>query len=481
MAYQRATVDSLQRWADEVGDQSWNYVNTDQYYKKSLNFTQPDETKRGANATPAYNFDSLNEGQPLDVTFSNYPQAFSTWVAKSLAALGLAPINGFTSGKLIGQSWLMATINHTTGERESSETAFLRPVLGRPNLSIYIDTLAKRITFNGTTATGVQVTTEDFPYYLTAKREVIVSAGAFQSPQLLMVSGIGPSSILQPLGLPVIADLPGVGRNMWDHAFFGPSYRVNVTTASSLSYGDGLFQANELFDTQQAGFLASPGGDYGAYEKLPLNYRSALSSKAQQALSTFPPDWPELEFLTAPAYFGYQQNSALEAPQDGYQYATLTAALVAPLSRGNVSISSPDTADAPLINPNWLLDSTDAEVAVAAYKRVREIMARPEIAPVLLGPEYFPGLNVSTDAQILDLVRKSFNTVFHATSTNKMGCANDTMAVVDATGKVYGGVEGLRVIDASVMPFLPPGLPQGTVYMVAEKLADAVKADQRAS
>lgn len=215
MAYQRGTVDSYQKWADQVGDQSYTFNNLLAFFEKSLNFTPPDNQKRGANATPSYDISNLGEGQPLSVTFSNYAQAFSTWASKGLEQLGIQPINGFTSGKLLGQSWVLNTIDHTTGARESSETAFLQPALSRNNLVVYVDTLAKKVLFDGTTAVGVEVETEGYTYMLSADKEVIVSAGAFQSPQLLMVSGIGPAATLQQFNIPVIADRAGVGQNMW--------------------------------------------------------------------------------------------------------------------------------------------------------------------------------------------------------------------------------------------------------------------------
>ncbi len=151
------------------------------------------------------------------------------------------------------------------------------------------------------------------------------------------------------------------------------------------------------------------------------------------------------------------------APTDGYQYASLAAALSAPISRGNVSISSSDTADQPLINPNWLTSPTDQQVAIAGYRRIREIFQSQVMQQnVVIGPEYFPGTNISTDGQILDLIKKSFNTLGHASSTCKMGEENDPDAVVDSQGRVYGA-QNLRVVDASILPVLPPGLPQGTI------------------
>ena len=216
MAYQRGTKDSYQRWADEVEDQSYTFDKLLPYFEKSLNFTPPDNAKRGLNATPHYNVRTLGSGdQPLDITFPNYAQSISTWIEKGLDAIGVKPIDGFTSGKLLGSSYNIATINHTTGLRESSETAFLRPALGRPNLVVYTHTLAKRVLMKGTTAVGVSATAGNQTVKLSARKEVILSAGAMQSPQLLMVSGIGPKATLQKHNIPLIADRPGVGQNMW--------------------------------------------------------------------------------------------------------------------------------------------------------------------------------------------------------------------------------------------------------------------------
>jgi choline dehydrogenase-like flavoprotein len=147
------------------------------------------------------------------------------------------------------------------------------------------------------------------------------------------------------------------------------------------------------------------------------------------------------------------------------------AALVAPLSRGTVTISSANTDDLPIVDPKWLTDPADQQVAIAAYKRVRQAFASKAMAAVLADPvEYFPGPNVKTDAQILETIRKTLHTVYHASGTCKMGKSEDPTAVVDSAGRVFG-TEGLRVVDASIFALLPPGHPQSTVYMLAEKIA----------
>lgn len=155
-------------------------------------------------------------------------------------------------------------------------------------------------------------------------------------------------------------------------------------------------------------------------------------------------------------------NLLLNQPFDGYNYGTILAAIVSPLSRGNVTIRSASVTDKPIINPNWLTSDTDAQLAVAAFKRAREAFASDAMKPVLIGDEYFPGQQVSTDEQILDLIRNTLMTVWHASCTCKMGKSDDPSAVVDSQARVYG-VNNLRVVDASAFPFLPPGHPQSTV------------------
>lgn len=277
MAYTRPPVGVLKMWADTVGDQSYTWDNLLPYYLKSLNFTPPDLSKRLANATPSYDASTIDGHGLLDVTYPNYAQGLATWVEKALADSGIEPIDGFTSGSLIGSSYILDTINHTTGFRASSETAFLRPFLDRPNLVVYTNTLAEKITFHGTTATGVDVSTANSTFTIAAAKEVILSAGTFQSPQLLMVSGVGPADVLAQNGIPVVKSLPGVGQSMNDHILFGITYRVDVQTSTALFLG-GFPTAIEEFATAQDGLISSPGGDFLGFEKVPLDLQANFSA-----------------------------------------------------------------------------------------------------------------------------------------------------------------------------------------------------------
>jgi len=192
-------------------------------------------------------------------------------------------------------------------------------------------------------------------------------------------------------------------------------------------------------------------------------------------LAKLPADWPDLEYISLPAYVGDYWNPGSASPLDGFQYGSIMAISVSPMARGNISISSASMKDQPLINPNWLTTETDQQVAIASFKRVRQFFNTKVLQEnLLLGGEQFPGENITTDADILASIKKNMNTLYHATSTNKMGKADDGLAVVDVHGRVYG-MQNLRIVDASVFPFLPPGMPQSTVYMLAEKISDDIK------
>lgn len=284
-----------------------------------------------------------------------------------------------------------------------------------------------------------------------------------------MISGIGPRKTLESHGIRVLIDLPGVGQNLQDQPFFGISHRVNMMTVSASLNNASIAEAATQAYLKAQGPLTNPSPGPLGWEKLPQPERSQLSPAAQVVLDTkFPADWPEIEYLPIDAITGYSRNFQTADPVDGYNYATIDAALMAPLSRGDVSISSANIQDPPLINPNWLTHPVDVELAIAAFKRLRQAWA--QIRNITMDEEWIPGPKVNSDAQILAFIREAVAPMWHAASTCKMGKAGDVMAVVDSEFRVMG-TKNLRVVDASVMPFLPPGHTQSTVYALAEKLA----------
>ncbi|KAI4086887.1 MAG: hypothetical protein LQ344_007188 [Seirophora lacunosa] len=272
----------------------------------------------------------------------------------------------------------------------------------------------------------------------TALRDV-----KFRSPQLLLVSGIGPKDTLAEQGITLLADRPG------DHTLFGSVYPVDLITHSQLTTDpDLLARSIAEYNERRTGF-----------EKL---NKSAVSAQTRQDLdSTFGVDWPDIEHL-------FFDGTLVGAP------------FVASFSRGNVTINSTDTARNPIISPNWLLDPRDQEVAVAGFKRAGQIFQTKSIRPILLGEEDFLGTNVTSDEDVLAVIRQSATSIDHAAGTCAMGKMGDRNAVVDARASVIG-VQGLRVVDASAFPFLPPRHPQGTVSdrrfvldALAEKIADDI-------
>ncbi|KAL1641054.1 hypothetical protein SLS58_006326 [Diplodia intermedia] len=476
----RGTQQCYDQWAELLGDDSWSWANTQQHFKKSVTFHAPNGAKRGANVTTSYNAGAFAgggsaSGGPVQVGYSNFVSAAATWLEKAMDAVGIATVADFNSGRLLGKQYLATTIRPSDATRSGSDqfvTRASKSAATRKNLKVYLKTLATKLVFDATKkATGVSVETGGVAYTLRARKEVVVAAGAFQSPQLLMVSGVGPAAQLGAHGIAVVADLPGVGQNMWDHVMFGPSYEVRLTTLNRV-LRDPLYAARRLADyvAAQSGELASNVVEFLGWEKLSRvdGYGDGFSDETKSALAQFPEDWPEAEWLTINAYIENFLRPVADVAAQTRQHATILGALVAPTSRGNITLASASAADAPLINPNWLTTAADVELAVAMYRRMREMWATSAIRPVVVGGEFYPGTDaVATDEEIHAHIKKSLTTVWHAACTCKMGRADDEGAVLDARARVYG-VKGLRVVDASSFPTLPPGHPQN---MVAEKIA----------
>ncbi|KAG9252054.1 glucose-methanol-choline oxidoreductase [Emericellopsis atlantica] len=473
MWYHRASKAALDKWAELTGDESYSFENMLPYYKKSAEFTPPHEEYRLDNATTLYDEDYWSsDGGPLQVGYPNWANPISSWIARGLEYLGLENLPGFADGNLDGYAYTAFSLDSETQTRSSSSSSFLRAGLrDDTNLNVYKNTMAKKILFDDDkNAIGAVVESGGVEYQLSASREVIVSAGAFRSPQLLMVSGIGPEKTLKKVGIKVISNLKGVGQNMWDHIAFSPSYVVNLLTHSAMSRPDFAVEQLTNYQTQRTGQLTNCGGDVLGFARFP---KGAISTKLRKELDKFSADWPDYEHLFLDGYFGYA-NDITDGPTDGRQYVSSSTALTNPFSRGTVTISSNDTNDYPIVDPNWLGDPRDQEIAVAAFQRARAVFGDNEgTRDIVIGEEVFPGLNVSSYDEVLEHIQKSAQASFHASCTCAMGRKKDPMAVLDSQARVYG-VNGLRVVDASAFPVLSPGHPTATVYALAEKIADAI-------
>lgn len=482
MNYNRPTVSSLQAWADGVNDTSYTWEEFLPYFEGSINYSNPNMNMRTPNSTVPYVDPTNQSGNPLEVSFPNFASPWSSWAQLAFRELGLADVHDLISGELIGSQYSPLTLDPKDQSRSSSQTSFLDAAfkdnkVNNANLKVYTHTLGQRILFDSNkTAYGVVVQSGPAAapsYILTARKEVIISAGAFQSPQLLMVSGIGPTDTLVSHNISVVADRPGVGQNMWDHVVLSIGHQVSVETYGRLMNQTLSVEAELEYTNNQTGILTNDQSDYLGWEKLPAASREKFSNATLMDLSTFPSDWPEVEYEISAAPFGTPPFSTPKNPIDvGY----LQPVLLTPLSRGNVSISSASMNDPPVINPNWLTHLTDQEVAVATFKRGREFFNTSAIAPILVGDELLPGQDLpagSTDEDILAYLQMNIGFNWHASCTCKMGRPDDEMAVVDSKARVIG-VKGLRVVDASAFPFLPPGHPQAVVYALAEKIATEI-------
>ncbi|KAF2966205.1 hypothetical protein GQX73_g7375 [Xylaria multiplex] len=479
MIYQRPTIGVMDKWAEAVDDNSFTFANLLPWMEKSVRFTPPNAQLRLANATPEYDVAYFaNSSGPLSLTYPNFAYTFPTWGVKAFEEMGISPRPGFVDGALFGHAYSLFTIDAETQTRASSETAFLQRSLQDSNYFLYDLTMGKQIVFDGDKkATGIRVNTLGVEYTLSARKEVILSAGVIGSPQLLQASGIGPREVLEPLGVPIVSDLAGVGQGFQDHILFGVTHEIASTTVSALQNADFSAEQTRLFLEEAAGTLTNPAVDVIAFEKLPNATRASLSKRTRRILGTYPKDWPELEYITLSAYLGDFVFPLTADPDDGANYAALTTVLCAPRSRGSVNITSPDTAVHPALDPGFLTDAVDIEVAVAGFKRARAFWATQALRGYANATEAYPGSHVSSDREIADSIRRSFQTIFHGSSTCAMGVDGDPRAVVDTAGRVRGGVSGLRVVDASIFPFLPPGHPQSIVYALAEKIACDISAN----
>ena len=334
------------------------------------------------------------------------------------------------------------------GWRASSAVAFLRPVRARRNLTVLPGALATRVLFDGTRATGVEYQRASARHTARATREVILSAGAIQTPQLLQLSGIGPPDLLAALHIPVVADSPGVGENLQDHY----QARTIVRLRNRVSLNDAVRSPLKLagmgFEwlTRRSGPLTVGAGQVGG------------AACTQHAVN----DRPDVQFNVMPL--------SVDKPGDPlHAYPGFTAAVwqCHPRSRGRLRIRSTDPADAPLIEPRYLDAEIDRKTLVAGVRMLRDIYAQPAFRE-LFDVEMLPGPDAKTDAQLLDFARNAGGTVFHCVGTCRMGDATDPLAVVDPQLRVRG-VDGLRVVDASVMPTVTSANTNAAALMIGER------------
>jgi choline dehydrogenase-like flavoprotein len=376
-------------------------------------------------------------------------------IREAAAGAGIPPIDDFNRGDNEGSSYFQ--VNQKAGLRWSAARGFLKPVLGRDNLKLETGVTVDNIAFDGRRANGVRYRRGGRNYLASAGGEVILSAGAVGSPVILEASGVGDGERLRDIGLSVVHHLPGVGENLQDHLQIRPVYKVsNITTLND--------QYHNLF---RRGLMAL---DYALRRRGPL-------TMAPSQLGAFTRSSPDYE--AANLEFHFQPLSLDNWGEGLHPFPAFTASVcnLRPTSRGSIHLESAEPGAMPAIQPNYLSTEEDRSVAVASLKKVREIAAQPALAP--FDPqEYKPGAHLTSDEELLNAAGDLGTTIFHPVGTAKMGTDADPLAVTDERLRVRG-VDGLRVVDASVMPRITSGNTNSPTIMIAEKGAEMVLADAR--
>jgi choline dehydrogenase len=420
----------------QLGNAGWSYDDVLPYFRKA------EDHEHGAD-------DYHGEGGPLGVSDLKTDHPLHDAFVKGAQEAGYPYNPDFNGKEQEGVGPLQLTVK---GRRRcSTAVGYLNPVKSRKNLTIETRALTSRVILTGKRATGIEYTQNGKTRTANAKKEVLLCGGAINSPQILQLSGIGPGALLQSLGIEVKHDLPGVGENLQDHC----GTRVINRCV------DGTVTMNEIYHNWARRLYA--GAEFVFAAKGPL-----MTGAGPMGL--FVKTRPELDSPDVQYQFLAGSAAKVGGEMQRFPGCTMVAIPCRPESRGWLRIASPDPTVAPKMQPNYLSTQADRDTVVAALKVIRKVFATPAMQRYCK-EEIFPGPQAQTDDQLLDHCRATAGTTFHQTSTCMMGPG--PMSVVDTDLRVKG-IEGLRVIDASVMPTVVSGNTNATVIMIAEKGADMI-------
>lgn len=440
MIFVRGAAADFDDWA-KAGNPGWAYEDVLPYFKKLETHADGQSEFHGGDG-PVHVTPMRDQTHPITARFLS-----------ACAELQL-PLNSDFNGASIEGAGIY-DINTRNGVRSSSSFAYLRPALNRPNLSIQRKTRARRVVFDEGKAVGVEVASPEGMVTHSARSEVILCAGAVDTPKLLQLSGIGDGRELQAFGIPVVRHSPAVGRNLQDHLCASFYYRSRVPTLND-ELGSLFGQARQAL-------------------RYALTRRGPLALSVNQA-GGFLRGQPGEERPNIQLYFNPLSYRIPSDPRAGLKPEPYSGFLLAfnacrPTSRGSVTIASPDFTDAPRINPNYLTTAHDEAEVLQASRLARKIMGAPALRSITAS-EMPPSAEASTDAELLNYFREHSGSIYHLCGTAAMGPGAST-AVVDSSLKVHG-VQGLRVIDASIFPNITAGNINAPTMMVAEKAASMV-------
>ena len=440
--YMRGTPQDYDGWRDQ-GNPGWGWDDVLPYFKRSERHFRGESELHGGSGE-------------LSVTPVHEPHPASAAFVQAARNLGIPATDDFNGPSQEGVGYLQLMIRD--GVRASTSSAFLRPALGRPNLKLEVNALAERIVFEGARATGIQYSVEGQTRRARAG-ELIVCGGAINSPQLLLLSGVGPAAALQELGIQVRQNLPGVGQNLHDHVYahclarVEPSFSLNRMISSNLRMIPDVLR----YLATRRGLLTSAAAQVGLF----VRTRPDLAS-------------PDLQVQMRP--FSMIGKAGMYVA-DTAPAITASCGLLQPRSRGALSLSSADPRERPLMVANYLTDESDLPTLVEGLRLIRRIFNTPPFADHFRGEE-LPGDARVSEADLVAYLRANAQSMYHPVGTCKMGPDQDPAAVVDARLRVHG-IAGLRVVDASVIPTIPSGNTNAPTVMIAEKAAEMIVEDAR--
>jgi choline dehydrogenase len=441
MIYNRGQPTDLDSWAQR-GNRGWGYADCLPYYRRSENRLAPSDDSRGRTegAIPVTDMDWINQ----------VSEAF----IRGCEGIGIPRTRDYNSGDQAGVGYYQRTIHK--GRRISAAVAFLKPAMARPNLDVRTNARASRILFEGKRAIGIEYLTGPgaTPRRVMARKEVILSAGTVNTARLLQVSGVGPADLLGRLGVPVVHALRGVGANFRDHyaSRFVMRAKPGVQTLNQLARGVSLGAQIARWATGRPSILATTPSHVHVFWK------------SFEGL-----DQPDLQCVFTPGSYAEGKVYVL----DDYPGVTAGAWQHRPESTGWVKARSANVFEDPEINPNYLSDPMDIRVHLGGMRLLRRMLGTPELAQYLEA-ETLPGPKVQSDDELLDFAKKNGSTTYHLIGTARMGPETDPSAVVDDRLRVHG-MQGLRVVDASIMPSMTSANTYATTLMIAERGADFIK------
>ncbi len=438
LLYVRGQRQDYDRWF-ELGNKGWSYAEVLPYFKKS------EDQERGAD-------EYHGVGGLLKVSDLRLRRPIAEHFIAGAKDIGI-PFNEDCNGATQeGVGYFQQ--NAYQGFRWSSAKGFLRPARSRQNLIVMINAQTTRVLFKGKRAVGVEYRQGGQLHQARAAAEVILSAGAIGSPQILQCSGVGPSELLGKVGVPMVHHLPGVGRNLQDHLQVRLVFKTRERTLND--------EVNNPFNKLWIGL------------QYMLSRTGPLTLAASQVV-IFTRSRPDAE---RPDIQFHMQPLSADKPGEGpHRFSAFTSSVcqLRPYSRGSIEIVSADALQYPAIHPNYLSDERDHAVVIGGIKVARRIAQAPSLAPHILS-EFVPGKQYQSDAELLDAARRYSQSIYHPAGTCKMG--GDPMAVVDERLKVHG-IERLRVVDCSIMPEIVSGNTHAPTVMIAEKAADMILADNQ--